>query len=185
MSGWMELFESIEGCLRCPLYTGRNLCVPGEGNPYAKLMFVGEGPGAQEDRLGRPFVGQSGQLLTGMIAAIGLQRKDVYIANIVKCRPPGNRAPTPDEAAGCMPYLNAQIALVKPRIIVSLGATAGKYMLGDDVRVRRDHGKWVEKDDCFMMVTFHPSALLRDPTQKRDAWHDFLLIKEKLSSLEG
>ncbi|MEA4897753.1 uracil-DNA glycosylase family protein [Bacillota bacterium Meth-B3] len=182
--GWMELFEEIAACARCPLSAGRTWTVPGEGDPDARLMLVGEGPGAEEDRLGRPFVGASGQLLTALLEEIGLSRRQVYIANIVKCRPPGNRTPAPDEAEQCMPYLRAQFALVKPRALVLLGGTAAKYVLGEDVRIRRDHGRWSERRGLWMMPTYHPSAMLRDVRQKREAYRDFQSIAQKLRELE-
>ena len=183
MGGWMELFERVEACQGCPLCQGRHFAVPGEGDPEAALMLVGEGPGADEDRLGRPFVGASGQLLTGMLEAIGLSREQVYIANVVKCRPPGNRTPTPEEAAACLPYLRRQVALVRPKIIALLGGTAARYTIGPDVRIRRDHGKWTQRAGVWMMPTYHPSALLRDPTQKMDAWRDMQAIRDKLKEL--
>lgn len=180
----MELFEAIQTCQRCGLCKGRTHAVPGEGNPNARLMLIGEGPGAQEDRLGRPFVGASGELLTRYLHEIGIERTEVYIANIVKCRPPGNRTPTGEEAQACLPYLRAQFRLIRPRMLVLLGATAAKYTLGDDVRIRRDHGTWTERKGVLMMPTFHPSALLRDPSQRIDAWRDFLSVQDRLRRLE-
>ena len=181
----MELFEAIQTCRRCGLCRGRTHAVPGEGNPNAQLMLIGEGPGAQEDRLGRPFVGASGELLTRYLHEIGLERTEVYIANIVKCRPPGNRTPTEEEAQACLPYLRAQFRLVRPRMLVLLGATAAKHVLGGEVRIRRDHGQWTERKGVLMMPTFHPSALLRDPSQRVDAWHDFQSVQARLRQLEG
>ncbi len=180
----MGLFEAIQACDRCGLCRGRTFAVPGEGNPNAKLMLIGEGPGAHEDRLGRPFVGASGEILTRYLHEIGIERTQVYIANIVKCRPPGNRTPSPDEARACLPYLRAQFKLIRPRILVLLGATAAKYTLGGDVRIRRDHGTWTERKGIFMMPTFHPSALLRDPSQRVAAWRDFQSVQAKLRQLE-
>lgn len=185
MLQWMSLFDEINGCERCPLCVSRTHAVPGEGNPFAKLMLIGEGPGAEEDRQGRPFVGASGALLTRYLHAIGVERTEVYIANIVKCRPPGNRTPAAEEAEACLPYLRRQFVLVRPRIILLLGGTAAKYTLGGDVRVRRDHGKWIERKGTLFMITFHPSALLRDASQKKLAWHDFTLVRDKLRELEG
>lgn len=184
MPGWMELFREIGACKGCALCQTRSNVVPGEGNPDARVLFVGEGPGADEDRLGRPFVGASGQLLTGMIEAIGLKRSDVYIANVVKCRPPGNRTPTAAEAQACLPYLRRQTALIRPRIIVLLGGTAAKFLLGENVRIRRDHGVFTEKKGILFMPTFHPSALLRDPTQKKDAWADFEKLRDALREMD-
>ena len=179
----MELFEKVEACQGCQLCQGRHLPVPGEGDPDAALMLIGEGPGADEDRLGRPFVGASGQLLDGMLEAIGLSREQVYIANVVKCRPPGNRTPTAEEAEACLPYLRRQVALVRPKVIALLGGTAARYTIGPEVRIRRDHGKWTQRAGVWMMATYHPSALLRDPTQKMDAWRDMQAIRDKLKEL--
>ncbi len=179
----MELFERIGACEGCPLCHGRTHVVPGEGNPSADLMLIGEGPGMEEDLQGRPFVGASGALLTALLHSVGIERTAVYIANIVKCRPEGNRTPTPEEAAACMPHLRAQFALVKPRLVLLLGGTAAKYVLSDDVRIRRDHGRWTERKGVLFMPTFHPSALLRDPSQKRLAYQDFEAVRSKLKEL--
>jgi len=181
---WDEVLGNIESCEKCPLRRGCTQCVPGEGDAHAKLMFIGEGPGAEEDRLGRPFVGASGQLLDRMIAAIGLTRSEVYIGNVVKCRPPQNRQPTPEEAAACLPYLRAQVALVRPKVIVLLGATAARYTLSSDIRITRDRGKWFERKGVWMLPTYHPSALLRDPSLKKAAWTDFQAVRDKLKELE-
>ena len=180
----MELFEAIEGCRGCGLCHGRRYAVPGEGDPEAALMLIGEGPGGDEDRVGRPFVGRSGQLLTGMLESIGLSRRQVYIANVVKCRPPGNRTPTPDEAQACLPFLRRQVALVRPKIILLLGSTAARYTIGGDVRIRRDHGTWTHRAGVWMMPTYHPSALLRDPPRKLEAWQDLQILAEKMKELE-
>jgi len=181
---WDEVLESIRTCEKCPLRRGCTQTVPGEGDPHARLMFIGEGPGAEEDRLGRPFVGASGQLLDKMIAAIGMTRDQVYIANIVKCRPPQNRQPAPEEAAACLPYLRAQTGLVRPEVIVLLGATAARYTISPDIRITRDRGRWIEKKGVWMMPTYHPSALLRDPSLKRAAWADFQAVRDKLKETE-
>ena len=180
---WAQLYDEIGQCRRCRLCEGRTNVVPGEGDPHARLMFIGEGPGQEEDRQGRPFVGRSGELLTRMIQAIDLAREDVYICNIVKCRPPRNRNPEPDEAAACLGYLRAQFALVRPQIVVLLGSVASRYTLRDQVFVSRDHGRWFEQKGVWFMPTFHPSALLRDPARKRDAWEDFQKIRAKLDEL--
>lgn len=185
MEGWMKLFEEIAACGKCPLCAGRTYAVPGEGNPKATLMLIGEGPGQEEDISGRPFVGASGALLTALLHSVEIERTEVYIANIVKCRPPGNRAPTPDEAANCMEYLRRQLALVQPKLVVLLGATAARAILEDETRIRRDHGRWTEKKGILFMPTFHPSALLRDPSQKILAYKDFASVREKLKELEG
>ena len=182
---WPQLHEDIHACHKCRLCETRNNVVPGEGDAHARLMFIGEGPGRDEDLQGRPFVGRSGELLTRMIHAIGLERDEVYICNIVKCRPPQNRNPEPDEAAACMNYLRAQVALVRPQVIVLLGKVACRYTLNQEISVMRDHGKWFERKGTWFMPTFHPSALLRDPSKKRDAWEDFQKIRDKLSELKN
>lgn len=177
---WDSLHADIEACRKCGLCQRIHHKVPGQGDGNADLMFIGEGPGADEDLQGLAFVGAAGQLLTKMIAAIGYTREQVYICNVVKCRPPGNRVPLPEEAAACLPYLRAQFALVRPRVVVLLGATAARAVLGDQVRITRDRGQWVEKKGVWFMPTYHPAALLRDETKKRDAWHDLQAVKEKL-----
>jgi len=182
---WTQLSEEIALCSRCRLCETRTNVVPGEGSENAKIMFIGEGPGRDEDLQGRPFVGRSGELLTRMIAAIGLDRSEVYICNIVKCRPPQNRNPEPDEAAACMNYLRAQFALVRPKIVVLLGKVACRYVLKEEISVMREHGRWQERKGTWFMPTFHPSALLRDPSKKRDAWDDFQKIRAKLSEMEA
>lgn len=182
---WTEFAEGLNDCQKCRLCEHRNHIVPGEGNPHAQLMFIGEGPGQEEDRLGRPFVGRSGELLTRMIHAIGIERSEVYICNIVKCRPPQNRNPEPDEAEACLGYLRQQVALVRPKVIVLLGKVACRYTLREEVFITRDHGRWFERKGTWFMPTFHPSALLRDPTKKRDAWDDFQKIREKLREINA
>ena len=181
---WAWLQDEIAGCSKCRLCETRTNVVPGEGDPHARLMFIGEGPGQEEDRQGRPFVGRSGELLTRMIHAIGMERSEVYICNIVKCRPPRNRNPEPDEAAACLDYLRGQVALVRPRVVVLLGKVACRYTIGEQISINRDHGRWFEQKGVWFMPTFHPSALLRDPGKKRDAWEDFLKVREKLRELE-
>ena len=180
---WAQLYEDLSGCQRCRLCEHRTNVVPGEGNPNARLMFIGEGPGQEEDRQGRPFVGRSGELLTRMIHAIGIERSEVYICNVVKCRPPQNRNPEPDEAEACLNYLRAQVALVRPKVIVLLGKVACRYTLGEEIFITREHGRWFERKGTWFIPTFHPSALLRDPTKKRDAWDDFQKIREKLKEI--
>ena len=182
---WTQLQEDIFACNRCRLCETRTNVVPGEGNPKARLMFIGEGPGRDEDLQGRPFVGRSGELLTRMIAAIGMDRDEVYICNIVKCRPPQNRNPEPDEAAACLNYLRAQFALVRPDVVVLLGKVACRYVLQAEISVMRDHGKWFERKGTWFMPTYHPSALLRDPSKKREAWDDFQKIRDKLSEMQA
>ena len=181
---WAQLEADVAACSRCRLCETRTNVVPGEGNPRAKLMFIGEGPGRDEDLQGRPFVGRSGELLTRMIRAIGLEREDVYICNVVKCRPPQNRNPEPDEAEACLNYLRAQVALVQPKVVVLLGKIACRYTLREEISVMRDHGKWFERKGVWFMPTFHPSFLLRDPARKREAWEDFQKIRQKLSEFD-
>jgi uracil-DNA glycosylase len=182
---WDILTGEVEGCCACGLHASRGKAVPGEGNPSARVLFVGEGPGAEEDRQGRPFVGPAGQLLNKMLKAINLSREDVYIANIIKCRPPENRVPTETEAKACLPYLRRQVRLVNPGIIVCLGTTAAKYIIDPDARVTRDRGRWVEKGGFSMLATYHPAALLRDETLLIDAWRDFKMLEERLRELEA
>jgi len=182
---WAQLEAEIADCGKCRLCETRTNVVPGEGDPNARLMFIGEGPGRDEDLQGRPFVGRSGELLTRMIAAIGMERGQVYICNIVKCRPPQNRNPEPDEAAACMNYLRGQFALVRPKVVVLLGKVACRYVLKEEISVMRDHGKWFERKGTWFMPTYHPSALLRDPSKKREAWDDFQKIRDKLSEIEA
>ena len=184
-ASWPELMADIAECEKCGLCRGRRNVVPGEGDPNAMVMLIGEGPGQEEDRQGRPFVGPSGELLTKMLHAIGLERSEVYICNIVKCRPPGNRNPEPEEAQACLDYLRAQVALVRPRIIVLLGKVACTYTLKEQVFVTRDHGRWFYQKGVWFMPTFHPSALLRDPEKKRDAWADLQKLRDKINELKG
>ena len=184
-TSWSQLNQVLSECRACRLCETRNHVVPGEGNPRALLMFIGEGPGRDEDLQGRPFVGRSGELLTRMIRSIGLEREEVYICNVVKCRPPQNRNPEPDEAQACLNYLRAQVALVRPRVIVLLGKVACRYTLNQEVSVMREHGRWFERKGVWFMPTYHPSALLRDPTKKRDAWEDFQKIRDKLSEIRA
>ena len=152
----------------------------GVGSPNAELMFVGEGPGADEDEQGEPFVGRAGQLLTKMIEAMGFARSDVYIANVVKCRPPGNRDPEPDEIASCEPFLRAQIAAIRPKVIVALGRFAVQTLLRDDTPITRQRGSWRTYEGVKLMPTFHPAYLLRNPPEKRKAWDDLQLVMKEL-----
>lgn len=183
MLEWDEIERAVNGCEACRLCKGRHNAVPGEGRRDADIMLIGEGPGEQEDLSGRPFVGPAGQLLDRMLAAIGLGRADVFIANVVKCRPPRNRQPERDEAEACLPYLRAQVALVRPRIIVLLGATAARSAIGPEVRITRDRGRWYAKDGVELLVTYHPSALLRDESLKRAAWQDFSQLRARALAL--
>lgn len=171
----------IGDCNRCPLATqGRHTIVFGDGDPNARLMFVGEGPGADEDAQGLPFVGRAGQLLNNMIAAMGLKRGEVYIANVVKCRPPGNRTPEPVEANTCMQFLWRQIDVVKPEVIVALGATAATYLMGGKASLASLRGRIHSLRGAKLIVTYHPAYLLRDPRQKAEAWKDLQIAMKEL-----
>ena len=171
----------IGDCTRCPLaYAGRKTIVFGDGDPNARLMFVGEGPGADEDASGLPFVGKAGQLLNNMIAAMGLRREEVYIANIVKCRPPGNRTPEFIEATTCSQFLVQQIDIVHPEVIVALGATAATYLLGVKQSLASLRGKWHSVRGAKVAVTYHPAFLLRDPRQKAEAWKDLQQVMAEM-----
>jgi uracil-DNA glycosylase len=183
-----SLFESVErvagdtldrvcgdlgdDCTRCKLHRGRNKIVFGSGNPRAELMFIGEGPGHDEDLQGLPFVGRAGQLLTQMIEAMGLSRSDVYIANVVKCRPPENRAPEKDEVAACMPYLLRQIGAIQPKAIVALGSVAAQTLLSTNKGISRFRGEWFDFRGSRLMATYHPAYLLRNPHAKPEVWTD-------------
>jgi uracil-DNA glycosylase family 4 len=172
--------EDIGDCTRCALHKGRNKIVFGDGSPTARLMFVGEGPGADEDAQGVPFVGKAGQLLNNMIAAMGLKREEVYIANVVKCRPPGNRTPEPDEANTCSPFLFRQIDVVRPQVLVALGATAATYLLGARQPLAGLRGRVHAFRGMQLIVTYHPAYLLRDPRQKKEAWADLQIAMREL-----
>ena len=180
---WEELEEAISGCNKCKLCAGRTNIVFGEGNKNADIMFIGEGPGADEDMQGEPFVGKAGQLMDKAFEALDIERKNVYIGNIVKCRPPQNRNPEPDEVKACMDYLRNQVLLIKPKIIVLLGSVALKNILGEEYGITNSRGKWIEKKGIWYMPTFHPAALLRDDFKKIDFWRDLKLVKSKLEEL--
>ena len=176
-----EIAGQIRVCTACPLHQSRTNTVPGEGNPRRPdILFVGEGPGAEEDQQGRPFVGAAGQLLDKMIAAMGYSRQDVFIANMVKCRPPGNRVPLPEEMSACVPYLKAQIELIRPKIIVALGKTAVQGLLGKDVAITRFRGTWCTYEGIDLMPTYHPAYLLRLPGKKGETWADLKAVLAKL-----
>jgi DNA polymerase len=171
----------IGDCTRCPLaYAGRHTIVFGDGDPNARLMFVGEGPGADEDQQGIPFVGKSGQLLNNMIAAMGLSRDRVYIANVVKCRPPGNRNPEPVEAGTCTPFLARQMDVVRPEVVVALGSIAATYLLGVKQSLASLRGRWHTVRGVKTVVTYHPAFLLRDPNRKADAWKDLQMVMAEM-----
>lgn len=180
-----ELAAFARSCQRCRLRGGCRQVVFGEGDPHAQLLIIGEGPGATEDELGRPFVGLAGQLLDRMLAATGFARDEVYITNTVKCRPPGNRVPAPDEIATCFPYLEAQIHWIRPKVILCLGSPALQTMVGPTARITRDHGKWFNWRGIPVIATFHPAALLRDPGKKPLAWQDLQEMRRRFLELGG
>lgn len=175
-----ELAQEASTCTRCDLAEGRRTVVFGSGDPRARLMFVGEGPGSEEDRRGLPFVGPAGELLTKIVTAIGWTRDRVYIANVVKCRPPGNREPTPDEVAACRGFLEAQIDLVRPEVLVLLGRTAAQTLLGLDGSLAKLRGHWYTVRGVPTRVTYHPAALLRNASFKRPTWEDMQLVRDRL-----
>lgn len=174
------LAQTVAGCTRCRLCEGRKTVVFGSGNPDADLMLIGEGPGAEEDRQGLPFVGAAGELLTRILQAIEVQRQEVYIANVVKCRPPGNRDPQPDEVAACRAYLERQIELVQPRIIVALGRISAQTLLGTESPIGQMRGRWFQVKGVPTMVTYHPAALLRNQALKRPTWEDMQQVRDRL-----
>lgn len=170
----------VARCAKCPLHKERMRTVPGQGNPHPDILFVGEAPGADEDRQGVPFVGDAGQLLAKMIEAMGLTRDEVFIANTVKCHPPANRKPAPDEVAACLPYLREQIALLRPKVIVALGAVATQALLGVDTKISDLRGQWQRFENIDLMPTYHPAYLLRMPAAKREVWADLLGVLKRL-----
>ncbi|GAV22809.1 uracil-DNA glycosylase [Carboxydothermus pertinax] len=184
MGKLLTLYEEALACQRCNLRAHAQRVVFGEGNENALLMLVGEGPGAEEDRQGRPFVGAAGELLNKILEAAGISREEVYIGNVVKCRPPNNRVPTKDEVAACRQFLDRQIELIKPKIIVCLGATAAQALIGPEVRITKIRGLWHEKGDIKIMPTYHPAALLRDPAKKRPTWEDFKAVRDLYFALK-
>ncbi|MBQ5809946.1 MAG: uracil-DNA glycosylase [Clostridia bacterium] len=177
---WEQLKEECLSCRRCGLCETRTNVVFGQGNPNARLMFIGEGPGETEDLTGLPFVGRSGKLLDKFIEAIGYSREDVFIANMVKCRPPQNRDPKPEEMELCLDYLRRQVKLINPDLIVCLGRVAAARLIDPNIKVTKEHGTIIKKGNYNFMATFHPAALLRNPNQKPQAFEDFLKIKEIL-----
>ncbi|HEY2797683.1 MAG TPA: uracil-DNA glycosylase [Thermoanaerobaculia bacterium] len=175
------LSKFLEGCPRCKLSKSRTNIVFGQGNPQAELMFVGEAPGRDEDEQGLPFVGRAGQLLTKIIEAMGYKREQVFIANVLKCRPPNNRNPEPDEVASCRPFLEEQIRLIAPRVIVTLGTFAAQALLQTDESIGRLRGRWRNASGVRVMPTFHPAFLLRSPDRKKDVWEDMKLVRDFLA----
>jgi len=175
MDSWESLEQACMNCASCGLCNGRNNVVFGVGKKNADIMFIGEGPGEQEDLQGEPFVGPAGKLLDDMLSIIDLNRKNVYIANIVKCRPPHNRDPLPEEQDACIGYLRKQVALVQPKIIVCLGRIAAQKIIEPQYRITKDHGQWI-----VMTAIYHPSALLRDPSKRPETFEDLLYIRDKI-----
>lgn len=185
MLSWDELETKCNACTKCSLCHSRNHVVIGVGRRDADVMFIGEGPGEQEDLIGQPFVGAAGKLLDDMMSIIDLDRTNTYIANIVKCRPPRNRDPQEEEQDACIDYLRNQIALLKPSIIVCLGRIAAKRLLDPDFRITLQHGMWFCEDGIWMTSTYHPSALLRDPAKRPDAFDDLMQIREKIREVHA
>ncbi len=173
-----DLEQELQGCDKCDLGATRTKLVFGKGSLHARMMFIGEGPGQQEDFQGKPFVGKAGQLLDRIISAAGFQENQVYICNVVKCRPPGNRVPNFSEIEACKPFLREQIRSIRPRIIVCLGALAAQTVISPEIKITRDRGIWVQKGSFQIMPTFHPAALLRDPEKKKLVWEDMKKVRE-------
>ena len=181
---WEDLKKQCLECTRCGLCTTRKNVVFGAGVPNAEVLFIGEGPGANEDEQGAPFVGRAGKLLDTMLAAVGLSREhNIYIANMVKCRPPQNRDPLPEEQDACIDWLRRQVALLRPKIIVCLGRVSACRLIDPDFKVTRQHGQFIEKNGTLMMATLNPAALLRTPNQKPEAFADFLALRDKIAEI--
>lgn len=178
-----ELEKLCENCRRCELGNTRNNLVFGKGSKNAQMMLIGEGPGYNEDMQGIPFVGAAGQLLDKIIMSVNLSKEEIYIANIVKCRPPNNRNPLKEEENSCIPYLRWQVKIIEPKIIVCLGAVASKRLIDPNFKITREHGTWFKKGEYLMIATYHPAALLRDESKKRDAWNDWKIIKTKYDEI--
>lgn len=183
MNDWEQLTEDCKHCDKCALSKHRSNIVIGKGNVKAPIMFIGEGPGEQEDLQGLPFVGPAGKLLDLLLEALSFPGESYYIANIVKCRPPSNRIPADEEAAACLPYLRKQVSMVKPKILVCLGATAMKHIIDKEAKITQTRGNWIDRKGFWIMPTFHPAALLRDDTKKIPMWEDFKKIRTKLDEV--
>lgn len=179
-NNWEELKKDCMGCEQCDLCKTRTNLVFGDGNKNAEVLFIGEGPGEQEDLQGKPFVGRSGQLLDKMMLAVGLDRSKIFIANIVKCRPPKNRDPLPEEQEKCIVWLREQVRLMQPKIIVCLGRISGMKIIKPDLKISKEHGQWFEKGGVLMMAMLHPAAILRNPNNKPEAFNDFLILRDKI-----
>ena len=180
MKDWQALYDECMHCRKCTLSQSRHHVVFGEGPRNAEVMLIGEGPGEQEDLSGRPFVGRAGQLLTDMLRMIDLQREQVFIANLVKCRPPQNRDPLEAEQNACIGYLRNQVALLRPKIIVCLGRIAASKLMREDIKITREHGQWIEKAGIWMMAMYHPSALLRSPSKRPESFVDLKRLQAKI-----
>ena len=182
---WESIEQKIADCRRCGLCQQRHSIVLGEGNRNADIMLIGEGPGADEDAQGRPFVGKAGQLLDKMFLSIDMRREELYITNVVKCRPPGNRTPLDEEATACLPILRMQYTLIQPKIVVCLGATATRHVYDHEARITRVRGQWLEKNQTLFIPTYHPAALLRDETKKKDVWEDLQSIARTYAAMRA
>ncbi len=183
MMEWMELERQCTECQKCALAETRTNVVFGVGSKEAKVLFIGEGPGEQEDLKGEPFVGRAGKLLDDMLALIHLNRKNIYIANMVKCRPPKNRDPRPEEQEACLPWLRNQVALLQPEIIVCLGRIAAMRIINPNFKITKEHGIWFEKNGCQVMALYHPAALLRDPNRRPETFEDLKKLEKKIQVL--
>jgi uracil-DNA glycosylase family 4 len=183
MMEWMELERQCTECQKCALAETRTNVVFGVGSKEAKVLFIGEGPGEQEDLKGEPFVGRAGKLLDDMLALIHLNRKNIYIANMVKCRPPKNRDPRPEEQEACLPWLRNQVALLQPEIIVCLGRIAAMRIINPNFKITKEHGIWFEKNGCQVMALYHPAALLRDPNRRPETFEDLKELEKKIQVL--
>ena len=184
MYSWEELEAKCNGCYNCTLSQTRTNVVFGVGNRGTDILFIGEGPGEQEDMKGEPFVGPAGKLLDDMLSIIDLDREKCYIANIVKCRPPGNRDPKDEEQDACIAYLRNQVALIQPKIIVCLGRIAAKRIINPDYRITREHGTWILRKNVWITAIYHPSALLRDPSKRPETFEDLLTIRSKMQEIK-
>ena len=183
-NSWEELKNACAACEKCALCKTRHNVVVGVGTPDAEVMFIGEGPGENEDLQGEPFVGRAGKLLDKMLLAVDLDRnKNIYIANIVKCRPPQNRDPKPEEQEMCIDWLRNQVKLIRPKIIVCLGRIAAARIIKPDIKITREHGQFIKKNGVLMMAMLHPAAILRDPRKKPEAFNDFLILRDKINKI--
>ena len=180
---WNTLYADLKVCTKCRLCETRTNIVISDGDPHADIMFIGEGPGREEDEQGVPFVGAAGRLFNYLLEEAGLDRKSIYICNVLKCRPPQNRDPFPDEADACLPYLRAQIALVRPKVIVCLGRISAKALIDPDFRITREHGVWYDIDGRRVMATYHPSALLRDVSKRPEAFMDLRSLRKEIRAV--